>query len=110
MMNHQAKWYHLNSSMLKLLLINLSSSWANALLPHHPEYCKLQHYELLNASAQWDLRFESTDSYDSALAKGYLDPTHFVLGLGFPLDKFVATGTTDYDPLCFDWSLWYFPK
>jgi RHS repeat-associated protein len=72
------------------------TSWANALLPFHPEYCKLLQYMKITASAQWDRRFESTDSYDSALSKGYLNPTD---SSGPPYNTYNATGASDYDPL-----------
>jgi RHS repeat-associated protein len=50
-------------------------SWAEALLPSHPEYWKLQQYEMLKSSHEWDKRFAETDTYAEALAKGYLNPT-----------------------------------
>ncbi len=73
------------------------SSWANALLPYHPEYCKLMQYMLLSSSAQWDARFEATDSYDSAIKKGYLNPTDNTTNSNFT--PFIASGTADYDPI-----------
>lgn len=50
-------------------------SWAEALLPYHPEFCKLVQYESLKASMQWARRFEKVDTYAEAIAKGYLNPT-----------------------------------
>ena len=52
------------------------SSWAEALLPYHPEYCKLQQFEALKASYEWERRFEAVDTYRDALRKGYLNPTN----------------------------------
>lgn len=49
------------------------ASWAESLLPYHPEYCKLQHYDSL--AAKWEKRFSAVDTYQGALAKGYLNPT-----------------------------------
>jgi RHS repeat-associated protein len=50
-------------------------SWAKSLLKFHPEYCKLQAYLKHQASIQWDRDFESTDTYQEANVKGYLNPT-----------------------------------
>ncbi|WP_158085187.1 hypothetical protein, partial [Niastella vici] len=37
---------------------NFRTSWAEALLPYHPEYCKLKVLESLKASNVWDRRME----------------------------------------------------
>ncbi|MBN8851225.1 MAG: hypothetical protein BGO55_10020 [Sphingobacteriales bacterium 50-39] len=76
-------------------------SWAQSLLPYHPEYCKLHQYELLQSSVDWDKRFESTDTYGEALSKGYLNPTQGTTSL---FTRFNATGTADYDPLAITYS------
>ncbi|MBS1563114.1 MAG: hypothetical protein JST39_01945, partial [Bacteroidetes bacterium] len=72
-------------------------SWAEALLPYHPEYCKLQKYEALKASLQWDVRFNATDTYADAMKKGYLNPTSDSTTL--PYKKFNATDGADVDPI-----------
>jgi RHS repeat-associated core domain len=75
-------------------------SWAEALLPLHPEYCKLQRYEQLKSSHEWDRRFDETDTYAEALAKGYLNPTR---QLNAPSS--IGTGGTDIaDPLMAQYS------
>lgn len=51
------------------------SSWAEALLRFHPEYCRLLEYQKYEASNKWDREFETTDTYADAKAKGYLNPT-----------------------------------
>jgi RHS repeat-associated protein len=56
-------------------ITNFKDSWAITLLSLHPEYCLLQQYERMPASHAWDDDFEATDTYDAALAKGYLNPT-----------------------------------
>ena len=72
-------------------------SWAQALLPFHPEYCKLNQYLRLLNSSRWDHRFESTDTYQQALQKGYLNPTG---GTTFPFTKYNGTvGQIDQDPI-----------
>ncbi|WP_165806676.1 RHS repeat domain-containing protein [Chitinophaga parva] len=50
-------------------------SWANALLPSHPEYCKLTQYEGFRDSQNWDKAFEAVDTYGGAIQKGFLNPT-----------------------------------
>jgi RHS repeat-associated protein len=54
---------------------NFRASWAEALLPYHPEYCKLQALESLKASNVYDRQMEAIDNYHDALAAGYLNPT-----------------------------------
>ncbi|HVG16539.1 MAG TPA: RHS repeat-associated core domain-containing protein [Chitinophagaceae bacterium] len=71
-------------------------SWAEGLLPYHPEFLKLNYYEKLSSSHEWDLRFGSSETYAEALAKGYLNPTN---NTGTPFNKFSATGQNDPDPL-----------
>ncbi|WEK37957.1 MAG: hypothetical protein P0Y53_10640 [Candidatus Pseudobacter hemicellulosilyticus] len=72
------------------------SSWAKALLPKHPEYCKLESYRSLRSSLEWDRRFEAIDTYAEAKAKGYLNPTG---GTGSPYSYFTGSGTIDQDAL-----------
>ncbi|WP_139169978.1 RHS repeat protein [Chitinophaga terrae (ex Kim and Jung 2007)] len=49
-------------------------SWATALLPYHPEYCKLVTFETFKPSLTWDFKFRSTDTYQEALTAGFLNP------------------------------------
>ena len=51
------------------------SSWAEALLPYHPEYCKLKKWEALHASNLWDRQMEAIDNFRDAEKAGYLNPT-----------------------------------
>lgn len=77
-------------------------SWAEALLPYHPEFCKLQQYEQLSLSHEWDRRFEATDTYADALQKGYLNPTN---NNTLPFSKYNGTpGQIDFDPLAVTYS------
>ncbi len=71
-------------------------SWAEALLPYHPEYCKLIQYEALAQSHEWDRRFEAVESFSEAMQKGYLNPTN---NNTLPFSKYNATGAADQDPL-----------
>lgn len=51
------------------------SSWADALLPFHPEYLKWKNYQDNLKDAQlWGKDFEKTATYFAAKQKGYLDP------------------------------------
>ena len=66
-----------NSLTTSQFVQNFRPSWANALLPYHPEYCKLQ---VLQAPAQrtsnlWDRKMEAVDTYQEALDSGFLNPT-----------------------------------
>ncbi|KAA2243183.1 hypothetical protein F0L74_11755 [Chitinophaga agrisoli] len=54
---------------------NFKSSWAETLLPLHPEYCKLLEMEKHNSSYNWDKLFGAVDTYAEAKEKGYLNPT-----------------------------------
>jgi hypothetical protein len=55
---------------------NFRTTWAEALLPYHPEYCKLKELEKLKPSSLWDRKMEAIDNYKDALAAGYLNPTN----------------------------------
>ncbi|WP_290793195.1 RHS repeat-associated core domain-containing protein [Flavihumibacter sp. UBA7668] len=72
-------------------------SWAEALLPFHPEYCKLLNYERLKESHIWDQEFEETETYAEALSKGFLNPTGLT---GSNYTRFNGTpGLIKRDPL-----------
>jgi RHS repeat-associated protein len=60
------------------------SSWASALLHLHPEYCKLVEKNKYRSSEQWNIDFESVDTYAEARSKGYLNPTN-MSGVPFPV-------------------------
>ncbi len=51
------------------------TSWAEALLPYHPEYCKLKALESFKASNVWDRKMEAVDNFRDARDSGYLNPT-----------------------------------
>ncbi|MGX5816614.1 RHS repeat domain-containing protein [Chitinophaga lutea] len=68
------------------------ASWAEALLPLHPEYCKLLEYEKYRSSLEYDLDMQATDTYDQAVAKGYLNPTGSAV---FNTQFGVPAGTVD---------------
>jgi RHS repeat-associated protein len=53
---------------------SFNDSWANDLLPWHPEYIKLINYETHAPSHVWDEKFGSSDTYSDANTKGYLNP------------------------------------
>ncbi|TWF45401.1 RHS repeat-associated protein [Chitinophaga polysaccharea] len=70
-------------------------SWADALLPYHPEYCKLLESERHKESQLWDIKFGAVDTYQAAKDSGYLNPTNGSGGV------FAAYGTnvSRQDPL-----------
>lgn len=57
-------------------ITNFKYSWTETLLAKHPEMCRLQYFEQYRSSLDWQHDFEDTDSYDSAVAKGYLNPAN----------------------------------
>lgn len=73
---------------------NFRPSWANALLPYHPEYCKLVVMQNNRASLLYDRKMESIDTYQEALDSGFLNPTGMSsISSQFPID------TYNVDPL-----------
>lgn len=54
---------------------NFRSSWAYALLPYHPEYCKLLALQAQKPSGIWDRKVQAIDDYQTAVNGGYLNPT-----------------------------------
>lgn len=53
---------------------NFKTSWAESLLPYHPEYCRLTFLSAYKNTLSWNADFENTATYQSAFAKGYMDP------------------------------------
>jgi RHS repeat-associated protein len=76
------------------------ASWAEALLPYHPEYCKLLKLEELKASMEWNRRFESVDNFRDAIAKGYLNPTNGTTAAFTKYNGFVGSHP-DPDPIIY---------
>jgi len=72
---------------------NFRPSWANALLPYHPEYCKLQALQAQQPSNIWDRQMEQIDDYPTAYAQGYLNPT------GNTAFNIYGINTSNIDPL-----------
>ncbi|AXY74707.1 hypothetical protein D3H65_12250 [Paraflavitalea soli] len=73
------------------------ASWAEALLSKHPEYVKLQKYDLLKESHVWDRRFEAVETYAEAKKRGYLNPGNTGTS---PYNLFSGTvGSIEVDPL-----------
>ncbi|GAO44442.1 hypothetical protein FPE01S_03_04790 [Flavihumibacter petaseus NBRC 106054] len=74
---------------------NFQLSWAEALLPLHPEFKKLEQYALLKASIEWDQRVLKVQTYAEALAKGYLNPISL---MGSDYTRFNGS-SPDRDPI-----------
>ena len=64
-----------NSVSVTQFVQNFRPSWAEALLPYHPEYCKLQELNKHRLSNIWDRRMQAIDNYEDAYNLGYLNPT-----------------------------------
>jgi len=56
-------------------IASFKDSWLQTLITVHPEYRRLQQYEKFATSLAYDDDYESTETYASAVAKGYLNPT-----------------------------------
>jgi len=66
---------------------NFRSSWANDLLPYHPDYLRLQVMVKDSAGYNWDRGMGAVDTYAAAVAAGYLNPSNysgFVTATGIP--------------------------
>lgn len=67
------------------------TSWAEALLPLHPEYCKLKFYcDVIGTSLDYEEDMKNLLHYEEACAAGYLKPWPFAFSYG-P----VCTGNSD---------------
>lgn len=80
------------------------SSWAEALLKFHPEYCKLIAYQQYQPSLNWDRKFGAVDTYAAAKAAGYLNPTANSSLVGFPIvgankDSLLVVDPTQQTPI-----------
>ncbi len=53
---------------------NFKASWAESLLPMHPEYCFLESYENYEASHDWDKRFLAVETFRQAKDSGFINP------------------------------------
>ncbi|SKA40210.1 RHS repeat-associated core domain-containing protein [Chitinophaga eiseniae] len=51
-------------------------SWAENLLPFHPEYGLLVKYETFKPSMEWDAKVREVDTYQQAWTNAYLNPTN----------------------------------
>jgi RHS repeat-associated protein len=71
------------------------SSWAETLLPLHPEYPKLKKLKEFATSNTWDQQFGNTATYQEAVAKGYLNPGNFTT---HPSGTIFAHNATYKDP------------
>lgn len=60
---------------LSAFIQNFKPSWAYALLPFHPEYCRLLAYQGLHGSLMYDRQMEAVDDYVDAKNLGFLNPT-----------------------------------
>ena len=99
---------YLGSSISPTLLPNYSAfvsnwqnSWAEAFLPLHPEYCKMQFYcNVVGASFDFDVEMQKVDFYDDACSTGFIFP-YEPLGSGnfsaYPPNY--SCDTTSRDPM-----------
>ena len=64
-----------NSLSVSQFVQDFKPSWASALLPFHPEYCRLLAYQALKGSLLYNRQMEQVNDYATASALGYLNPT-----------------------------------
>lgn len=76
------------------------ASWAQQLLPYHPEYCRYVESRKFDDSKRWEDEIRAVDTYQEALLKGYLNPTansSYSAAYGMPVgankDPFVNMGS-----------------
>ncbi|HVU55676.1 MAG TPA: hypothetical protein VHD83_11520, partial [Puia sp.] len=75
-------------------------SWAESLLPYHPEYCKLLAMEAQDSSNKWDRYMESIEDYQTAYDQGFLNPTgRDPVDKRSPFGYFAFITATGQDPL-----------
>lgn len=79
---------------------NWKPGWAEALLPLHPEYCKLVKMETYAASYRWDERFGKIETFKQAVDSGFINPAGYTQsGSGSESLKNLPTGSTFAAPL-----------
>ncbi|THU30796.1 RHS repeat protein [Niastella caeni] len=83
----------------ELFTASFKNSWAETLLQKHPEYLKLVRFKELAASNIWDQHFAQTDTYQEAVAKGYLNAGDFST---HPTGGIFVHNTTYRDPFFTD--------
>ncbi len=66
-----------NTLTVAQFVANFRPTWANALLPYHPDYCRLQVMESNSAGYAWDRGMQSLDTYAAAVSAGYLNPLNY---------------------------------
>src|SRR3989338_2851283 len=59
-------------------VVGFQNSWAEALLPYHPEFCYLEYCEANEASHAYDAAMGSITSFSEACAGGYFAPLGFI--------------------------------
>lgn len=68
-------------------------SWAKALVKYHPEYCNYEYCVSISSSHDYDEAMLMIDNYDTAVARGFLNPlNHSTAECGFD------TNTVNMDP------------
>lgn len=78
-----------NLSNLQEFLAAWQPSWAEALLPFHPEYCYLEWCDRDEASFDYDVELAEITTYNEAVSKGYMSST-------FPLDPLLILNKDPY--------------
>lgn len=76
---------------------NFQPSWAENLLPFHPEYGMLVKYATFKASMAWDAKVKEIDTYSEAWTNAYFNPTTDPANLPFPAQTWGMDALAKYD-------------
>lgn len=73
-LNSSGSWVYANQLSITDFIANFQPSWAEDLLPYHPEYCYLQFCNANSASMLYDDAMLNTDTWNDACTNGFLRP------------------------------------
>ncbi|HVU99126.1 MAG TPA: RHS repeat-associated core domain-containing protein [Puia sp.] len=94
-----------NSLTKEQFVADFRPSWAEALLPYHPDYCRLQVMITDSGGYSYDRKMQSVDTYDAAVAAGYVNPLNLsdfnaATGISYgPADPLPTNNPHVYDDL-----------
>jgi len=90
----------LNSMSEEEFAQRFTTSWANSLLPYHPEYKRLQYAEAqMKPGFDWITKFSGTSSYNDAVSKGYVLTTGSTTATPYNDPFFIKRGSLSSDSL-----------
>ena len=78
-----------NQLSLREFIENFEASWAEALLPYHPEKCYLDFCDATNLGLRYDFLMRKTETYEEAVALNLLRP--------LPIPDIIADGIPEFE-------------